>query len=72
MAGEEYRKFCGHPEVASRLLSKKVFAINSKGLYDFDNKVTENAVRHKLGRVRRRLSYVEYESASAVARSTKL
>ena len=45
----EYSKICGHPEVGDRFLSESVFAINSKGLYDFDSKVTENAVRRVLG-----------------------
>ena len=46
---EEYEELCGRPEVGDQFLAQNVFAINSDGLYDFDNKITEGAVRRKLG-----------------------
>ena len=46
---EEYEELSGRPEVGDQFLALNVFAINSDGLYDFDSKVTEGAVRRKLG-----------------------
>ena len=48
IGAEEYEDLCGSPEVDDQFLAKKVFAINSNGLYDFDSKITENAVRREL------------------------
>jgi hypothetical protein len=45
---EEYNSLCGSDEKSRKFLSINVFALNSDGLYDFDSKVVENAVRDKL------------------------
>ena len=47
-----YIKICGKAgDIYKRFLAENVFAINSDGLYDFQNKVVRNAVREHLGGV---------------------
>ena len=42
---DEYFAACGDPETGHKFLLRSVFAINSEGLYTFENKMTENSVR---------------------------
>jgi hypothetical protein len=46
----EYNQLCGSYDKGDNFLSKNVFAINSKGLYDFENKIVEQAVRDNLSK----------------------
>jgi hypothetical protein len=43
-------QLCGSYDKGDNFLSKNVFAINSKGLYDFENKIVEQAVRDNLSK----------------------
>ena len=48
---DEYNVLCGDGDIGNQFLSRNVFAINSDGLYSFDSKITENAVRDRLKKV---------------------
>ena len=41
----EFDELSGPSNIGNEFLAKNVFAINSEGFYDFDNKMTEYAVR---------------------------
>ena len=44
-----YTRMCGAGDIYKRFLATNVFAVNADGLYDFENKAVENAVREGLG-----------------------
>ena len=41
----EYFAACGDREIGHKFLLRSVFAIDSEGLFTFENKMTENSIR---------------------------
>ena len=41
----EYFAACGDHEIGYKFLLRRIFSVDSEGLYTFENKMTENAVR---------------------------